>query len=45
MLIRRYLLVTVCFIHYYYYYYYYCIDLAALFQLNLEEQCQWLNSP
>ena len=41
MLIRRYLLVTVCFIHYYYYY----IDLAALFQLNLEAQCQWLNSP
>ena len=27
------------------FYYYYCIDLAALFHLNLEAQCQWLNSP
>ena len=27
------------------FYYYYCIDLASLFHLNLEAQCQWLNSP
>ena len=27
------------------FHYYYHIDLAALFQLNLEAQCQWLNSP
>ena len=27
------------------FYYYYCIDLAALFHLILEAQCQCLNSP